>query len=514
MLSDGSDDWGDARPGASIADDDDWNEVAAAPAAAAAAAPPLEHEAVSDDDWNEVAAAAAAAPPPPLDHDAVSDDAAPAELAAAPAQVLELRRQKLQDSIATTVANFFAAGAYQHTHTLAAEALGGSRRSVVRGIWVAAWITYHAARERTSRLVRAALATCRVMRGPAGEVVELRTPMVFIRKRKYDETQVPLVVDIADKAQAVDDEQLLDCFDRYAGKHRVVVLEGAFGMVLQKRTVAGTSFARVIGNVPCALMAVERNNGECLRKCFDEWRLDADADINCRFLRLVDVHMHDECSANLRAERAFTASHSDGSARRGSLEILCDAHKRAQVQGGMFKVVKPFDSRLILLSMSMKGLVKQHLRQAAREIIRERLTIIYASRPSVDADRHRDAVFSTFLSAGKPIDKYRKAILTSLFNGDLRKRDRIEHFERGCCSSPSQTRRMLCTAGVDCLFPRLCFTVLQRNNWTGSDVALDEIVLPTHIHGIFDAAYLRCAATVRGRQIGERPSTPLGSNPS
>ena len=134
MLSGGSDDWGDARPGASIADDDDWNEVAAAPAAAAAAAAaaPLEHEAVSDDDWNEVAAAAAAAPPPPLDHDAVSDDAAPAELAAAPAQVLELRRQKLQDSIATTVANFFAAGAYQHTQPGSRgarwfEALGGSR---------------------------------------------------------------------------------------------------------------------------------------------------------------------------------------------------------------------------------------------------------------------------------------------------------------------------------------------------------------------------------------------------
>ena len=176
--------------------------------------------------------------------------------------------------------------------------------------------------------------------------------------------------------------------------------------------------------------------------------------------------------------------------------LLCDAHKKAQTLGCTWHPLRPFDTRLIRLALSTTGAIRQTLRREARRVIKEQLVIFHGTRPSVDADLHRQQVFATFCGGDTPSVRYRRSIMQSLFNGDVRRGDRIEHHCRGCCSSPKETLKLLCTVGIQAMFPKLCFPVLQRNNWTGSDVAVDSFALPTFLHSILQKAYIRCASGV------------------
>jgi hypothetical protein len=274
-----------------------------------------------------------------------------------------------------------------------------------------------------------------------------------------------------------------------------MVTEGAFGMVVSRGSGDETRLCKVISEYPTKLISIERNNGECIKECFKELRLDCEDEARKHFLRCVDIHIHDECSSNLRAERAcsWEVQHDT---KFGSLQLLCDVHKRAQTLSGIFDSNKPLSTKLIRLSLSMKGTIRQHIRREARQLIRERLTIYVGSRPPLDADQHRQRVWDTFVSNPAPSHRYRRRVLESLFNGDLRKVDRIEHYEVGCCSSARETKKLLLTIGVEALFPRTEFKTLQTSNWIGSDASIDDVALPAFVHSIFQHSYQRCAGVV------------------
>ena len=190
-------------------------------------------------------------------------------------------------------------------------------------------------------------------------------------------------------------------------------------------------------------------------------------------------------AANLRAERAIMQEHG----KRASIGLLCDAHKAATISTLSFSLLKPLDTRLIGLSLSASGPVMQSIRREARAIIREQLVVIQSGVCPAPADAYRAVVYDMFIP-DSPYDKYRKQIVSKLWNGDIRARGRIEHYERGCCSSPSQTRALMRNEGLRCLMG--CgIKTLQRSSWTGTTAALNSIGLPAHVHGLLAAAYLR-----------------------
>lgn len=341
-------------------------------------------------------------------------------------------------------------------------------------------------RNRVEDIVRMAFMMCKVSRGHDGNLIATQ-PILCVHKRKYDETQIPCVVDMP---MGDDTGTVTTC----SGKHRILVLEGGFGMILRRAAAAsGPEFCKIMGGLPCHLQAIERNNGECLAKSFEVSALGKEVEgmIDSRFHRVVDLHIHDECSANLRAERFLHLQRSDNSHSKASLGLLCDAHKKAQVTGTVLLTVKPIDSKLVRLALSLRTVGRHKIRKEMREISRKKLVIHYGASPPVSSDLHRQQVWDTFVGDGTACDKYRRKVLSMLFNGDLRRRDRIDHYENGCCADPAQTMRMFETVGLTCLLPRLEFRLLQRNNWTGSDTAIDDFALPSQVHGLFEQAFLR-----------------------
>jgi hypothetical protein len=167
--------------------------------------------------------------------------------------------------------------------------------------------------------------------------------------------------------------------------------------------------------------------------------------------------------------------------------------------------LKPLDSRIIRIQLSLKGCVRNFVKREMRHVIREQLVVVMSGAPSVDADDYRKSFYKLVLGRDVPQVAYKRAIVDKLFNGDIRKRGVIEHYERGCCASPAETLKLMVTVGVDALTPDRFYRVLQRKNWTGADVCVDELLLPSGVHGIFDAAYLRSAAkeTKASKRAGE-----------
>ena len=333
MTTSSEDDWGDARSAGPDHSSDDWN--VAAPAPSQLDAPRGAGDDDDDDDWNAIQPHSAGGVMA-LGRSGLAPGQAAAHgggaLPDSARLVAQARALQVSSMISSTVSDFFVSGASQYTTTLAAMKAGVSRRSVVRRIWVSAWTVYTAARYLTNSVIRALLGTCGV-RWAGADLLENRQPLVLIRKRKYDETQIPLVVDSENKSLRGGEFEF-ETGDKFCSKQRILVLEGAFAVVVKRTTPHGTTFLRMAGSWPCLLQCIERNNGECLRKSFDEWNLEDLVYFQRRFPRMVDLHIHDECSANLRAERSLATSCAEGLGSHASLELLCDAHKKAQAQAG------------------------------------------------------------------------------------------------------------------------------------------------------------------------------------
>ena len=449
-------DWGHVRSSPEDRESDDWNDAHGAETSCAES---------NGDDWNEHRREAASGAPSPHPEPA-SEGPSIAALGVPACQAivaarglsasLAARARQRQQTINTIVTEFFALSSHQYSQALASQHLHMSRPTLVNKLWLSAHSLYTSMRTKICDMLKASMGICRVQ---GGEVLQSYTqPLVFVRKRKYDEAQLRLCVDMP--ASTKEDPELAEEYDNNYGKHRVLVLEGGFGMALRRSSLSGEStFCKVVGEIPCRLQVIEKNNGECLKAGQRELELPTDAELNRTFYRLVDLHIHDECSSNLRSERSM---HLDNCAsfgnRRASLGLLCDAHKKAQYVGCAWEPLRPFDTRLVRLALSTRGTIRQTLRREARKVVKYNLVILHAAHPSVEADIHRDAVFRTFCGGDTPTAKFRRTVLQSLFNGDVRRSDRIEHLCRVCCKPPRATVTLFCTVGIQPRFPKLVLT--------------------------------------------------------
>ena len=183
---------------------------------------------------------------------------------------------------------------------------------------------------------------------------------------------------------------------------------------------------------PTCLDAIERNNGECISASVADSALEQDAYVASKALRVVDIHVHDECSANLRFERQRAQ---DAPLHAAHLEVLCLAHKKAQVNKEGSAALYVLDSNVIRLQLATQGSLKMHLKAALRKVIRDRLVVIDGGAPSAEAQEHSRRVFELRLDGASPHQKYRAFAVKSLFNGDLSRPDQIQHCSHGAAST-------------------------------------------------------------------------------
>ena len=73
-----------------------------------------------------------------------------------------------------------------------------------------------------------------------------------------------------------------------------------------------------------------------------------------------------------------------------------------------------------------------------------------------------------------------------LFNGDWRRRDVIDHWERGCCANIQATYDAICREIVDC---EIAPAVWNLRGWLGAEASLDFHGRWMDCYGLFEAAY-------------------------
>ena len=311
---------------------------------------------------------------------------------------------------------------------------------------------------------------------------------LFIRKRKYDEAETRCEVDIESKPIKIGVRDSTFVEASSVKKQKILVTEASWMMSLKRSYVSTKdSVLTLMGCQPTHLASIESTAAECVHEVHRRqlaMPYDYDIDSNAR---VIELHIHDEHRANCRSERAFQNENPN----RAECGVTCDAHKKAQITTESFKAIRPLDSQVVRMGLSFKSGVKNNLKDEMRRVIVEQIRISVGGVNTVEADRHRKEIFDLHLT-DSPTDKWRRAVLEQLFNGDIRKHGVVEHIEVGCCSSAAETVHLMCTIGIAALLPRKhTIGKLDRKNWTGAGEAFSSIGLPASVHGLFACAYIR-----------------------
>ena len=148
------------------------------------------------------------------------------------------------------------------------------------------------------------------------------------------------------------------------------------------------------------------------------------------------------------------------------------------------------------------------IRRAMRDIIREmaaanKVVILHGAMP-LEVQQWREATERRYLSevgeggTAGPLMKQGVAWRT-LFNGNGRRLDRIEHYERGCCKSPQDTVDKMASDGVAWLFPAACNW--SRKSWRGHGQAVDRVGVVESTNQLLSRALSRTLK--RAEVVGE-----------
>eukprot|EP00959_Pyramimonas_sp_CCMP1952_P329056 6888915-Pyramimonas_sp.AAC.1 len=95
----------------------------------------------------------------------------------------------------------------------------------------------------------------------------------------------------------------------------------------------------------------------------------------------------------------------------------------------------------------------------------------------------------TFLPVRSSSDRFRRRLVQGLWNGNLRRSDRIEHICTGCCKSRGQTLHLMQTCGLRALTKRMGH-VMDRQNWAGAHLCLGVLGVASFVHNFLPSAFL------------------------
>ena len=120
-----------------------------------------------------------------------------------------------------------------------------------------------------------------------------------------------------------------------------------------------------------------------------------------------------------------------------------------------------------------------------------------------------------FVPQDSPGDAHRRSILGNLFNGDWRVLDEVQYYDRGQIRGGRQgIIRAMLVHGMRALLPR-ALRVLQRSNWTGTSMAMNDMGLPTVVHGLLPDAYTAAFDKSKQKDAHPEADTPgVGALPA
>jgi hypothetical protein len=175
----------------------------------------------------------------------------------------------------------------------------------------------------------------------------------------------------------------------------------------------------------------------------------------------------DSHKANIKAENAWARAHAG--AGWSHMLFRCQMHRAHTCQQRTVALVSQLEAGLVNLTLSLQGAgVMARLRRQMGQVISAKL-VIYHGPPPPEANEWRQGVMDLFCShqaAGQADTDERESTPAARrarrrrlsrapqFNGDLRRRDEVQHWEQGCCHDRADTLDKMLRIGLPCLASR------------------------------------------------------------
>jgi hypothetical protein len=240
-----------------------------------------------------------------------------------------------------------------------------------------------------------------------------------------------------------------------------------------------------------------------------------------RFKRCQRLHTSDGDKAQDLAERIL--SHENAGKENCPVPTLrnrCQVHRVYHcITHGMLQA-EAFISGQVKLALSLRG--PGHFTKF-KELLWTWLLAHYVynfeanpTGPGVPADTHRDNIYATYFPTVRGKHQRRNRlkfwIVYRLPNGDIRRRNRFEHWcKDGCCKSLKDFLRKL-KWFVAVVAGKLCL-IFPRSRWTRMDEAVDWVGVMSEIHGILPTVYRLWYHKVSGRNPPPSADADLGAGP-
>ena len=331
-------------------------------------------------------------------------------------------------------------------------------------------------------------------------------PLLFLKKRKYDETPLRLRLRCSDSDPSAQGHE----------KTITKVVKSQFSLSMLLKSPSGVH-QLIHGFVPTHLQAIDRGTSECLLACqldledlVPEMRRVADS-----FQNKIQHTVTDRNAANIKAERALAAADTTWAL----VHQFCDSHKIAQIQTQTTGMLDLRISGVIALALSMQHAGStQQLRNALNDIWRERLVVREGPPPEV-AKAHRTEVYDLYLGALPELTtdrKYKAArrqrrqqriVLNHYLNGELRSSE-VTHY-----TLQAKDRRQILQEFqkwvTPMLIPGRC-ELFPRSRWLKGDLAIDYAGLLASHHSLLGPLVYAAGSQPQLQRQTAQPDVPSG----
>ena len=360
---------------------------------------------------------------------------------------------------------------------LAEQAALGDKSKSHHKLWAVANASFETSIAHVDEFFRLLFQRCAAI--PATPSHPRCQPVLLIRRRSYDFAKDSIVA-----TRLVGGKNVADSMLSNKSLSSVFASEVEYIALLRFHTRLPRSAQWHMLKIPIPVhpFLSDRETADVTCELFD--RLGISKDVEARadkvFCRSVDVSCHDDPWVNRKAEQADRLSHP----KRGKLDIPCQAHKRVKVVGKTMSVSGGIDSRMIRLALSTKGTVHGDIVQEMQGCLVDSLVILNGRCPHLRANARRKQIYDMMFDPDHLPDVLHRSVAEQLFNGDIERTDRVEHWENGCCSSPAETLHLMQTHGVAALYG--CKTVpLSRKSWMGGRKAFRNVGRSIHVHALW-----------------------------
>ena len=285
---------------------------------------------------------------------------------------------------------------------------------------------------------------------------------------------------------------------------RIFVMETCFSVLLQRRPATITSHSDTrppygsqwcILEIPVSAIVRAANDatGETIAQVLKQSLQVPDSTVAC-FENVVRLVEFDESPANLRAEQLLLRSRA---AKWMGMESVCLCHKTHASATKSWALEETLITSLIQATLLIaQGGSMQRLKDAARQLVKEKFSVLRQQVLQSGAERYKDLMVKFF-----PVPhKRRRAqallqVAMKFFNSEWRRHDGIFHVcsGPGCCASEQESATKASLLLIQ-LLVAMRPKVFSRSEWLSWSSSLPFFGVSTALHNVLPQLFMMAFA--------------------